>query len=811
MDGDFINRRDPTVNVGLTKTEVEERGQAGLVNKVIPIKNRRLVHTLLGDFLSVHIVLTLLLTALVISSSNWLGLIFLSALLIEIIFKTLILVLSFKKTKKEEIQKYIAIRDGAETTLDASSIVLDDILSVKEKDLIPVDGSLKEGHIIVDESSLFGTVNPVTKNPGDKVYFGTVVLSGNAYIKCEQMDNSTYRMQKVLIKKRKRISALNKLMLILSCVAAGCLLIVLVAYGIRFGMNGGFSSSDSYKETAIKLFEFVLLVLPFEMFAFAAIALFVSLVRTKKMNARVNNLASLATLQKVDIICFDKTGVLTSNEFEVKKTLLYGNGFTYDDIDQIISNVLEATKEKSPIGKTLHGSFNYSLTKGVVSSLPYNDANKYFGATFKGGDTFAIGYSVFLNIKNRIALNHRTEEYTKQGCDVLVLAKCSSPIKDGTIDGEMTPIALIILQKQVRKNIEKLIAQLKSENLNIKIISGDDPQNAIQTATDCGIEENHHFISLKDMRKEEVEKVALEYNVFGFASAEQKAIIIETLRKQKNVVLMVGDGDNDVLALKEADVSMCVEDGTISAHACADIVALDGDLECLPKLMKEGKKISYNIQRILSLSLTKGLFGFVLLMSLFITSLTIGWSYTFKLPHFLLLEIVVCLGSLLLCFDNPKKPLSKSLVGGVLRKTIPASLVLVASVFVYFLLLLIQQKLIFYTGIYSSDTVITLSVITFSLISIAVLFKCFVRFELYSLLSFIGITLVFAGLSTAGVLIAYKNSVMNSILLIDFPSLTIVNYFVLGIVIIIVASFYLLVSYIVEIIKGEHLHAKSKS
>ena len=812
MSEELIKRRDATVEVGLTASEVEERKQAGLINRKISIKNKKVVSVLLGNFLNVHNIIAVLILALLISSNYWYGLFFLIPLSIDLIFKTLILLNSIHHEKDKTQTDFHVVRDGVIKTVKSNEIVLDDVVVLNEKDAVPMDGTIKEGQVMVDESSLFGLSNPHLKKPGDKVYYGTFVISGKCFVKCEQTTKDTFKAGLASSMHKRKTSKLNIASLVASILVGVSALFVLISYLILFGKNGGFSSFDSYKETGQNVVGITLTVVPFGMFAMISLTLFISLMRTKKLNARVQNLTALETLTHIDTICFDKTGILTSEDFEVKKVLLYGTGYTNDDIEQIISNLLETNKDNDLIAQALHRSFNYSLTKRIVTPLPYNEINKYAGATFAGGETYAIGYPMFLNIINRSALNHRVEEYLRQGCDVVVLARCKNAVTNNSIPGEMTPIALIVLQKKLRKNLSSLISELKEENINIKILSGDDPQAVIQVATECGVENNYKFISLKDMSKEDVEKAALEYDVFGFASAEQKQIIIETLQRNKRKVAMVGNGDNDTLAFKVCDVAICSEKGSKIAKTCADIFIKDDELECLPKLINEGRKATYNIQRIASLFLTRAMFGFILAVAFFITSLTIGLHYPFKPAHFYLLGIVVTsIGGLLLCFDNPKRPPVLSSGSMILGKTISGALILSLPILVYSGLLLMQQNLIFYTGIYSYETMLNLSIMTISILGIAVLFKCYTRFKLCSLIAFIITTVLFVGLATAAVIISYKVGVAQSMLEIDFPSLTLVNYFVFGLVIIVIASFYLLLSYIIEIFRGEHLHVKNKS
>ena len=206
------------------------------------------------------------------------------------------------------------------------------------------------------------------------------------------------------------------------------------------------------------------------------------------------------------------------------------------------------------------------------------------------------------------------------------------------------------------------------------------------------------------------------------------------------------------------------------------------------------------------------MFGFILALTFFITSLTINQPFPFKPEHFYLIGVVITsLGGLLICFDNPKRPIVGPTVRNILRKAIPGAIVLSLVIVVYFSLMLLQQNLIFYTGIYSYETVMTLSIITFSILGIAILFKCYTRFELYSLISFFVVILVFVAVTVPAVILSFKLGVDKALLGIDFSSLTLVNYFVFGLVIIIITSLYLIISYIIEVLKGEHLHVKNKS
>ena len=800
---DIIKRREPTVEVGLTAMEVDERNKAKLVNKQFSYRKMSKVSFILGNFINIHIVLALVFLVLIILSNQWIGLLYLIPVLVEIILKVVLIVIS-KEHKAKEQTNYVVVRDGIKENIKKEAIVLDDIVLLKENELIPVDGIIKSGQIVVDESLLFGFQSPQIKKEGDQVYAGSSVISGNASIKCEKLEKETLKHEDLICYKKTKARKLNILLLVLSIMITLLMVFSFATYGIRHGLEW----------TNLKTIVLTLLTISsFGLFCYITLSLFVGFLRIKKHGVRVHNFCSLDTFQSIDTVCFDKTGVLAGNGYEVKKVLLFGSDYTSDDVDQIISNLLQANKEPNILSSTLKKHFKYKLSKRVIRTLPYKTENNYFGATFAGGETYAIGFPIYLNIKNKIAVRHRTEEYLKQGCDVLVLARCEDEIDNDRIPGEMNPVAFIVLQKCVSENTINFVKYLNEHNIGIKVISGDEPSIVNQVAIESGIETSNNIISLKNMTDEEVCKAALEYSVFGYATAKQKELIIKTLQKHKHKVAMIGDGLNDVLAFGASDVSICMGSGKQTVKSYADIVLENDDLESLEETIIKGKQTIYNAQRILSLFVVRSF------LAVFLSTFgLLGISFPFM--TFVMFGFVITgLGALFLCFDSVKKPVFRGLIKDLLRKTIPAILVIVLSITIYFILTALESNSLFYTGVYSYDNylaAVTLGTMTVSLVGIAILFKCYTRFELYSLISFLTTVLIFVLLVIWLVVINILNARLSGnfgvpFLDVNLNSLTLVNYFVFGLVIIIITSVYLLISYIIEIIKGEHIHAENKS
>ena len=312
------------------------------------------------------------------------------------------------------------------------------------------------------------------------------------------------------------------------------------------------------------------------------------------------------------------------------------------------------------------------------------------------------------------------------------------------------------------------------------------------------------------MSDKEVAKAAMEYDVFGRVTPEQKEIIIKTLKAHKKTVAMTGDGVNDILALKRADCSIAMNSGSEAAKNVSHIVLLNNNFDSLPDVVSEGRRVINNLQRTSALFLVKTIFAITTTLS-FLISMAIGRvPYPFHATHFQLWNgINIGLSSFFLALEMNKEPTKGTFVGSILRKAVPGSLTLLIPVGLIYLLYTFQAKHILYTGVYTLEAATTMSVITFTILGLVILLKICLPLNLYRGIVFGGAVLLEGSLLTAAAIVSYKIGVEQSIIAIDFPSLTLVNWFVIGIILLATSSIYLIVSYIVEVFRGEHNNVKN--
>ncbi len=823
-----IERVLPPLTKGLSKEQVEERKKLGLVNKTKVVVGKTYFEIILTDVFSLFNILLFCVAGLMIAAQYWVGLTFLVVLIPNIglsLYEDIKARHLMSKLRVLNQPKHLVIRGGEQVTIQAKDIVLDDLICLESGNQISVDGALLSGSLIVNESALTGESKNIVKNPGDFLYSGSFVVSGNGNMRAEKIGEESYieTIQSKAKKFKRSPSEILKTLTWLFRIIASIVVTLALATGIIYFVKGGFTENGAFnyaefKESIKGISGSMISMIPAGLYLLASVALAVAVLKLSKKGARVQDFYSVEMLARTTVLCADKTGTITDGNMEVKKVLIIGpDKCTTEDISQIMSNLLHATKDNNFTAQALKKYFNYESTKGVVEALPFNSENKYSAATFKGGETYVLGAQEFLNIPNLNSLVLRSEEYTNNGDRVLVLAKSSKPIKDSKIQNEVNPIALIILQDHIRENAIETFKWFKDNGVKIKVISGDDPKTVSHIASEVGIEGAERYISLAGLSDDEVAKVAPLYDIFGRVNPDQKEIIVQALKNEGEKVAMTGDGVNDILALKRADCSIAMNNGSEAAKNVSHIVLTNSDFNSLPSVVAEGRRVINNLQRTSSLFLVKTMFSMTTTLVFLILFAILGkeFKYPFEATHFQLWSLInIGLSSFFLALEPNQEPLKGSFIGSILRKAVPGFATIIISVASIYMIHIFQDNTIQYTGVYEMHTAATMSVIVFTVLGLVVLLKICLPFNKYRAIVFAGAATVEVSLLVAAGFISFKVSDTESFVYkfltfgIDFPSLTLVNWFAIAIIIVLAVAIYLIVSYVVEVFKGEHQNAK---
>ena len=810
-----IVRVTPDINQGLSREEAEARKQLDLTNKTNIVVGKTYLEIIFTDVFSFFNILLFVIAGLMIAAQYWQGLSFLAVLIPNIgisLYEDLKARHLINKLRVLTQTKAKVIRDGQEEMVDTKDILLDDIVCLQAESQISVDGKLLSGSLLVNESALTGESKNVHKHIGDQLLSGSYVVSGTGVMHAEKIGEDSYieTIQSKAKKFKRSPSEILRTLTYMFRVIGSIVLCMAVATFIVYAVKDGFKDYESFQTSIKSIAGSMIAMIPAGLFLLTSVALAVAVLKLSKKGARVQDFYSVEMLARVNVLCVDKTGTITSGEMDVKNIISVGDvKHTEEEISQIMSNLLLATKDTNLTAKSLQKVFNYESTKGVVTALPFNSDNKYSAATFTGGETYVLGALEFLNLASAPVIAKRCEEYTSRGLRVMVLAKASRPIMHNKVEGFLSPVALIILQDHIREDAVETFAWFKDNGVAIKVISGDDPRTVSHIALEAGIENADKYISLAGLTDEEVIDAVDKYQVFGRVTPEQKEIIIMTLKKNGNTVAMTGDGVNDILALKRADCSIAMNSGSEAAKNVSHIVLVDSDFNALPSIVGEGRRVINNLQRTSSLFLVKTSFAFITSLVFLITMASFGVAYPFAPTHFQLWSLInIGLAAFFLSLEPNKEPTKGSFMGNVIRKAVPGSLVVLLPVLLIFLLYVLQSKNILYTGTYEFEAATTMSVIAFTVLGLVVLLKVCLPFNKYRALVFGGAAFLEVALLVTAAIVSYKIGVTESIVAINFPSLTLVNWFVVGIIIVLTTSIYLIVSYIVEALRGEHQNDK---
>ena len=575
---DKIVRIIPNIETGLSIKEVEDRKANKLVNKTKVVVGKTYLEILLTDVFSFFNILLFVIGGLMIAAQYWPGLTFLVVLIPNIgisLFEDIKARHLMSKLRVLTQPKAEVIRNSNREIIKLDEIVLDDLVCLKSENQIVVDGKLIKGLLIANESALTGESRNIIKNEGDYLYSGSYVVSGNGIMHAEKIGEESYieTIQSKAKKFKRSPSHILKTLTYMFRVIGSVVICMGIATFVIYYLKGGFATYELFKQSIKGISGSMLAMIPAGLYLLTSVALAVGVLKLSKKGARVQDFYSVEMLARVDVLCVDKTGTITSGEMDVKRTIIFGDShYTQEDVSQIMSNLLIATNDSNLTAKSLRKFYNYDLTKGIIEAIPFNSENKYSAASFKGGETFVLGYGKFLKITNKVALEYKTKEFTSKGYRVLVLGIAKQGIVDGKVVGPIDPIALIIMQDHVREEAINTFKWFKENGVKIKVISGDDPMTVSQIALEAGIEGAERYIDLTGKSDEELALLVNDYDVFGRVTPDQKEVIVKALKAKGKTVAMTGDGVNDILALKRADCSIAMNSGSEAAKNVSHIV-----------------------------------------------------------------------------------------------------------------------------------------------------------------------------------------------------------------------------------------------
>ena len=728
-------------NRGLTKAEVEKRihlGQVNIINNSISKSKKEIVMT---HTLTYFNFLNLFLGVLVIISGQFKNITFMGVIIVnsligiaqEFKVKKLIDKLSVITASKAKV-----IRDGALFQIPITQVVMDDLMIVENGDQVCSDAVvLQSDGMEVNESMLTGESKPVKKKPGDQLMSGSFLVAGSGVGRVVNVGEDNYASvlaRKAKTKKRATSEMQQTIKKIIQVIG-----VALIPIGILLYLSQSRVEGSTFSDSLVTTVAGVIGMIPEGLVLLTSVSFILGVGRLARKRALVQEMEAIEALARVNVLCLDKTGTITTGKLEVVEVEGLGD-VESSQVETVMNEVAFAFDDVNNTQEALMKRFKKTGAWSVSEKIPFSSDRKYRAIRFADKGCYVLGAPEFLN-KDDEELSSKVEGYSKEGLRVLLLGSCEDmDTEDGSVSG-VKPMGLIAISDCIRPEAPAVFEYFRDQHVDIKVISGDNPVTVSQIAVKAGLEGGEHFIDASTLPEnfEELKSMVEGYSVFGRVKPEQKEQIIRAYQANNNVVGMVGDGVNDVLALKDADCGIAMAAGSDAAKQVAHIVLLDSNFACLKNIVSEGRMIISNIERVSSLYLTKTIYS-VFLCIIFIL---LERSYPF-IPIQLswISTAAIGLPSFILTLEQSESVNSNGFLRHVLRVALPCALTMVLS------MCMIQGLVPFWGG--DEMLTYTLNMLIGGMVSIMVVYRVCMPMNWMRRSLFAAVLIIFA----AGVLIA---------------------------------------------------------
>lgn len=651
---------------GLTTQEVNQRVLEGKINRVKDTQSRSYLEIIKNHvftyFNLLHVVLFIL-VALTKEIQNGL-------FMIAIVFNALIGIINEIKAKHILDRLTLLVVDEIETNRDdawihvrSDDLVLDDVIKLKNGMQIPSDCIVEEGYLEVDESILTGESQSIEKLPNDTLYGASNVVAGEAIARLIHVGKDNY--SETILHEAKKYNPARSVIQSDITRFLHIISLIIVPIGILLYYLHNTVMKVLWQESILKTVSAVIGMIPEGLVVLTSVALSVSVVRLSRKNVLVQDLNAIESLARVDVVCVDKTGTLTKGEMNVHDVIPM-NQYTVDDIQTIMGNYLRVLDDSNMTSNALKKYFKLIDTYQVKTVEPFSSARKYSSITFNEG-TYRLGAYEYMMQEEKDSEKEIMNSYMGKGNRVITLAK----------DNEV--VGFIVLEDVIRDNAKEIMEYLSKQGVQVKVISGDHPKTVSMIANKVGIQNADQYADLSTIHEDDMDDLMQNNTIFGRVLPEQKKQMVLSLQNLGHTVAMVGDGVNDVPAIKLADVGIAMMNGASAAKNSANIILLNSDFGDFPNIVNEGRRVINNISRAASMYLVKTCFS--ILLSLLVVLLR--KPYVFLPIHLTLLSaFAVGIPTLILQLEPSFERIQGRFFYHALRNAIPTAITIFLSSFV---------------------------------------------------------------------------------------------------------------------------------
>ena len=564
----------------------------------------------------------------------------------------------------------VVIRDGKRQEIPADQLVLDDIVEFSAGSQIPADAKVVSGELQVNESLITGESDEIEKREGDSLLSGSFVVSGKACARLEKVGKDSYisklTLQATKSKKGEQsemIRSLNYLIMVMG--------IIIIPIGIALFVQSFIYNEGTFHDSITGMVAAIIGMIPEGLYLLTSVALAVSSVRLAQKKVLIHDMKCIETLARVNVLCVDKTGTITEPGMHVYDFSVL-DGADQLEISQLLADFVAAQEKDNATMEALKAHFSNGSGMRAREVYSFSSETKYSGAVMNDGKSYVIGAPEFVLRGQFAQYQEQIATYSSKGYRVLVFAQYEGTLDRKPLTEPVLPLCFVMLANPIRKGAKETFTYFAENDVDIKVISGDNPLTVSVIAAEAGIVGAERFVDASTLKeKEDYYRAVEEYTVFGRVTPSQKRMLVQALKEHKKTVAMTGDGVNDVLALTDADSSVAMASGSEAASNVAQLVLLDSDFSRMPSVVAEGRRVVNNIERTAALYIVKNIFS----MLLAIFSVILMLDYPLEPSQVSLISMfTIGIPSFVLALEPNKELIRGHFLTNVLVRALPAGL-----------------------------------------------------------------------------------------------------------------------------------------
>ena len=694
-----------SLDEGLTNQEVDSRVQRGLTNVQIKKLSRPIPKILADNLFTLFNFLNLVIAILIFWTGSYRNLFFLGPVIANIIigsYQEIRAKITVDKISLVNSASFNVTRNSQLEKVDIADLVEDDIVTVKRGDTIPADGIIRSSNgLQTNESSITGEADTISKATDDEVFSGSFVVAGQAQIQLTQVGKESFvsKISSAVGKEKRSVSVLMKIINnIIKILTYTIIPIGLLLFFRTYSQNNNVAKSILGTSAS------VIGMIPEGLVLLTSVALATGAYNLSKRRILVRSLSAIETLARVDVLCLDKTGTITTGKLTVKKTISYQT--SEQNVQAIAQKIVEATQESNATALAVSALNVKAFASDVKEVIPFSSETKYSGFVAKDDTRYIMGAPEFI-IKNPSSeMTNTIQQAAQKGFRVIAILK-EAPTQE--------VLGLLLISDEVREQAPDTFNYLHNQGINLKIISGDNPVTVANVAAQAGIASGNDYIDMSKVDEtKDYHELVKYYKIFGRVRPSQKSELIKAMQDNGLTVGMTGDGVNDVLAMRQSDCSVAIAGESDAAEAAADFVLLNRNFDSMIFMLNEGRRVINNVERVASLFLIKTIYS-VVLSILFII---LGTGYPFEPSQLTPINaLTVGIPTFLLALEPNYTPPAGRFMHNVMEIALPAAICNIAFIVAISIL---GKHFNFSYEITSTLSVFTIGVIGFcALISIA--------------------------------------------------------------------------------------------